>query len=282
MYIETRVSFIRTQWKVRTVGCIFNYQELRYWFLLLWLDWIRHLLLQFHNKLEVLSVLEMWLDIFNIFDYQALQNWKRICLDQKRRLNTQNTSNCLYIVNSTAWNIAAQWMFIWSKFLESIIEMAEQKTNVIIPASIYLGIGTLGFIANLVQMIIIGRDKKQRNSVFGITLLSLNISDIFISIVQLYRGILLVLFLLLVIDLNLVLKIGKHTDLVIIFSLASSFSHVIFIAVMRILALVFPMRIKRIITKSRCTIILFFLWLLSIGFVTISQFIIKSKLDAIL
>ncbi len=153
-----------------------------------------------------------------------------------------------------------------------------KKTHYIILSCIFVGTGTLGFITNLVQMIFICRDKKQRNSVFGITLLSLSISDIFVSIVQFYRGILSVLYLLLVIDSRLFAKHSLLSSHGIAFSLASSLSHVIFIAVMRMLALVFPMRIKRIITKPRCKIILVFLWLLSIGLVAISNFTIQHKL----
>ncbi len=158
----------------------------------------------------------------------------------------------------------------------------DQKTHYIILSSIYIGTGTLCFMANLVQMIFICRDKKQRDSVFGITLLSLSISDIFVSIVLLYRGISCLLLLSLVVDLNIFYKHFLLADLGIVFSFASSFSHVIFIVVMRILALVFPLRIKRIITKSRCKIILVLLWLFSICFVTTSYFAIKDKLIAIL
>ncbi len=157
----------------------------------------------------------------------------------------------------------------------------EQKTHVIILSCIYTGTGSLGFLANLVQMIFICRDKKQRNSIFGMTLFSLSTSDIFVSILQLYRGSLCIL-LLLVIDISLTNKVGTPTDLGISFSLAASFFHVIFIAVMRLLALVFPLRIKCIITKSRCKLILLLLWLLAIAFVTIYYFIIKGKLGAIL
>ena len=158
----------------------------------------------------------------------------------------------------------------------------DQKTHFTILSCIYIGTGSFAFIANMVQMIIIGRDKKQRNSVFGLTLLSLSISDIFVSIVLLYRGIFCLLLLLLVVDLNIFYKHFWSADLGIVFSLASSFSHVIFIVLVRILAILFPMRIKRIITKSRCKIILVLLWLFSIGVVTTSYFTIQSKLIAIL
>ncbi len=158
----------------------------------------------------------------------------------------------------------------------------DQKTSVIIYSCIFIGSGSLGFLANLVQMIFICRDKKQRSSVFGMTLLSLSISDILVSMVQLYRGILWLLLLFSVIDLGQLDKFGSPTDLGIVFSLASSFCHVIFIAVMRILALVFPLRIKRIITKARCKIIVVILWLLAIGFVTISHFTIRKASSTLL
>ncbi len=142
-------------------------------------------------------------------------------------------------------------------------------------SSIFTTTGVLGLIANLMQLFFVCRDKKQRKSVFGMILLSLCVADIIVSVVQLYRGIIGLLTLLLVIDLKLLSKLLFPSLLAFIFSVASSFSHVVFIALLRVLSLVFPFRIKQIFTKLRSKIILVFLWLFSIGFIIIDHFTMK-------
>ncbi len=155
---------------------------------------------------------------------------------------------------------------------------SELRTHLIIHCSIISTTGLLGFIANCLQIAFIARDKKQRNSVFGIILFSLSISNIIVSVVLLYRAVVYLLTLYLAIDILLSDKLVLASDLVIIFSVASSFFHVVYVAVLRVLALVFPLKIKRLVTKSRCKIILAFLWLSSIGVVVLSYFTIRDAL----
>ena len=64
------------------------------------------------------------------------------------------------------------------------------------------------------------------------------------------------------------------SDTVRIFSVTSSFCHVVLFAVVRILAIIFPYRIKQIITKLHCKIILVFIWFFSIGLVLIISFLV--------
>ncbi len=147
----------------------------------------------------------------------------------------------------------------------------EQRTFYTIFSSIYLTTGILGLIANFLQLCFICRDKKQRNSVFGMILLSLCVADILVSIYLSYRGIITLLDLFLVMELpNQLMFLSIFA---FIFSFVSSLCHVVFIAVLRVLSLVFPFRIKQIITKLRCKIILVVLWLFSIGFALISYLI---------
>ncbi len=149
----------------------------------------------------------------------------------------------------------------------------EQTTFPTILSSIVITMGTLSFFANFMQLFFICHDKKQRNSVFGIILLSLCVADLIVSIVLFNIGMNNLLKLFLVIDWTLYNKLKLASDIAIIFSVASSLCHIVFIAVLRVLALVFPFKIKQIITKLRCKIILVFLWLFSIGFMLIRHFI---------
>ena len=149
----------------------------------------------------------------------------------------------------------------------------ELRTSFTIYSSIHITPGILGLIANFLQLCFICRDKKQRNSVFGIILLSLCVADILVSICFSYSGIIDLLYVFLVIDLELSKKLRSLSSFAFIFSLVSSFCHVVFIAVLRVLSLIFPFRIKQIITKLRCKIVLVCLWLFSIGFMLISHLI---------
>ncbi len=156
------------------------------------------------------------------------------------------------------------------------------RTHLTIYSSIFTTSGALGFIANFLQIMFITRDKKQRSSVFGIILLSLSISDISVSLVQLYRGSVCLPYISLVIDHELYVKLTAPADVAIVFSLTSTFCHVVFIALLRVIALMFPLRVKQLITKTRSKIILAFLWLLSISLVVISYFTIRDELCAYL
>ncbi len=140
------------------------------------------------------------------------------------------------------------------------------KTQLILFCSICTSTGLLGLIATFLEIIFISRDKKQRNSVFGIILISLSIADFLVSIAQIYRGIIDFLTLTVVIDYELYSVLNAYSNVATVFSIASSFCHVIYIAAIRVLALALPLKIKQIITKSRSKVILLCLWLLSIGF----------------
>lgn len=98
--------------------------------------------------------------------------------------------------------------------------------------------GSLGLIANVMQLIFICRDKKQRKSVFGMILLSLCVADIIVSIVFLQFSIIGWIFLR-DMDWNFLMnhyEIESQCNMVRFFSLTSSFCHVVFIAVVRVLA----------------------------------------------
>ncbi len=145
-----------------------------------------------------------------------------------------------------------------------------------IKAYMFTSTGTLGFIANIIQLVLINRDKKQKNSVFGLALLSLSIADLLASMSFVFRG-----SYLLGTTLN---AIESNEDRVwdypwavgaIVFSLTSSFTHVVFIAVQRVIAVVFPLKVKQIITKSRSYFIITILWITSVALAVIVHINIK-------
>ena len=156
------------------------------------------------------------------------------------------------------------------------------KSFLIRRGSIFTVTGTLGFIANICQVVFVCRDKRQTRSVFGTTLLSLSISDIFVSIVLLFRGCNIFLGIFSVYDQSKLNQLGAWTNPALLFSFASSFSHVVFIGVLRAFSIVFPLKINQIFTHFRCKIILALLWVESISLTLFAYFIAGNILFAYL
>ena len=124
--------------------------------------------------------------------------------------------------------------------------------------------GSLGFIANVIQIIVTCRDKNRRNNVFGLAVLSLSIADALTSIVGIFTGVIIFLINSDTID-SISERVGYFMTAAAKFSLTSSFTHAVFIAVQRVIAVAFPFKVKQLITKSRCYIILALIWTVSAG-----------------
>ncbi len=142
-------------------------------------------------------------------------------------------------------------------------------------AYVYTAEGSLGLIVNIAQLVSIYRNKNQRSSVFGLALLSLNIADILASLSFTFAGSVLLAVIFKIIDLKLFRDLSNVLTASIVFSMTLSFSHVVFVALQRMLAVAFPLRVKRIITKSRCYIILAFLLIISVGLASMRFFYIE-------
>ncbi len=121
--------------------------------------------------------------------------------------------------------------------------------------------GSLGLITNTIQFILICRDRQLRNSAFGIALLSLNIADLLASIAFCIRGITNLVVAFMAVDKTLLINFKNPVYAVIAFSLTSSLA---VIAIQRVIAVAFPLRVKQIITKSRCYIVLALVWVVSV------------------
>ncbi len=124
-------------------------------------------------------------------------------------------------------------------------------------------VGSLGFFTNIVQLVLNCRDEFQKSSVFSLALLSLNIADLLAAIAIFLRGVTIVLIIFTIIDDGTVFT--RATEIAIIFSLTSSFTHVAFMATQRVIAVALPLKVKQIITKSRCCVVLLLIWLVSVA-----------------
>ncbi len=140
-----------------------------------------------------------------------------------------------------------------------------------IQAYIFTATGATGVIANTLQLIFIIRVKYQKKSLFALTLLNLNVADLLASTSILIRG----LLFFFTVQLSHILVVA------LIFSLMSSFSHVVFIAIQRAIAVAFPLKVKQILTKRRCYVVLVLLWLVSIAMAIVVFFELKAGITSI-
>ena len=114
--------------------------------------------------------------------------------------------------------------------------------------------GLLGLITNLVMMTLVIIKKKKQKHVFEYTLVSLCLADIMFSTLNLLQA----SYKLLQLDFS-----EFPYWFVLYFSLTSSFLHIFFIAIQRLLAIWFPMKFQRMFSKMRCMIVFLVLWAVS-------------------
>ncbi len=127
-------------------------------------------------------------------------------------------------------------------------------------ASIYTLAGVIGLAANSIQLIFSCRQRTQEGSVFGYSLLSLNIADILASLITLSLGLTNILAQCMVIDSALFKDLEYALLPAILLSVTSSFCHVIFIAMQRVIAVPYPLKVQQILNKTRSCILLVIMW----------------------
>ncbi len=143
--------------------------------------------------------------------------------------------------------------------------------------SVMIGASLLGIISTVAETILIICDKKLRNSPFGIALLSLGISDVLVSVFFLIFGI-FAFYLntlpspLITSDNTLAINMLIFFSISLTFSFVASFTHVVFIALQRLIAVTFPLQAKRIITNYRCRLITTLLWIFSVLIAAVDLF----------
>ncbi len=126
--------------------------------------------------------------------------------------------------------------------------------------------GFLGLTANITQLILMRREADQNDSVFARSLLSLGVADLLTSLMILLRGILVILIFYLNEYQILLYDSQGEMYAAYIFTLSLTFTHVIYVATQRVIAVAFPFKVKQILTKTRSRIILTSLWVLSLAF----------------
>ncbi len=141
----------------------------------------------------------------------------------------------------------------------------EVASNINELGGIYTATGTVGIIANIAQFVLVYRDKTSRETVFNMILQSLCIADLLLSGFLLYRGVIHLLHVFMVIDDSWLRDLFSRVNAAFAFYLTSAFLHVVFIAIVRVIAVLVPLKFKQIITRSRCKFSMIFLWTLSIG-----------------
>ncbi len=132
---------------------------------------------------------------------------------------------------------------------EEIMRIRKILGHVVVP------VGAVGVITSVIQLVLVYRDKDRRDSVFRLSLISLNVADLLSSVSFVLRGN----------DLIFSQGIERLIFASILFSLTSSFCHVLFLAIQRLIAVVFPFKVKRILTRSRCYIFLSVMWVVSVA-----------------
>ena len=134
--------------------------------------------------------------------------------------------------------------------------------NIIVIESVILSISIIAMILNAVWIFSILR-KSGAKSMFEITLSSMAIGDLIAALSQLSLR-----------TANIIIDKGKADEEIksVVFVLAdiwditinSSFLHIVFIAVQRLIATLYPFEFKRIFTRVSCTFALITLWSASI------------------
>ena len=121
-----------------------------------------------------------------------------------------------------------------------------------------IAIGGLGIILNFCQIVSL-LSAKRTKAPFDVTLISLAISDFLLSLLAIVSN---------VINCSLpnvaMLKLFRHFVIILFNLLAVSSSlHMWFIAVQRLIAVLYPLQLSTWITRKRCVITLLLLWLVS-------------------
>lgn len=137
----------------------------------------------------------------------------------------------------------------------------------IIVAVLRIIFGTLGLAANVVQFVTTVKMKKDLKP-FDVTVISLNIADAMSSLLFALYGLARILFIYGIIGNGLFafLAIGIN------FSIVASFNHIIFIALQRMFAVIFPLSIRSIITNRRFNACLALMWLTAIAYAVTCTF----------
>ena len=161
-----------------------------------------------------------------------------------------------------------------------IYQTVYAQVNWYYSARCWLSFGLIGVVTNILEVSTICYKKKYK-SIFGMTMLSLSISDVLSSLCFLVVGLMRIIEY----DGNSLLSIipgtkravawqGGHGAL--FFAMGTSFIHIIFIAVQRFFAVFMPLRYMSSFHSKHCLILLICIWLLFFAGGVIGYFYLKE------
>ena len=140
----------------------------------------------------------------------------------------------------------------------------------------WLTFGTAGFLFNILELIVIFKQKKHKE-IFGLTLTSLCIADIISSLsLGLVGGLRLLKY-----SGPKTLRIYGNTELAstwraghgaMMFSIGTSFTHMVIIAVQRLFAVFLPLKFMAFFTYNHCALLIIVIWLLTFVYGLIAFF----------
>lgn len=129
-------------------------------------------------------------------------------------------------------------------------------------------IGITGFVLNLTQAASIIR-KKKIQSAFEVTLLSLSVADITVSLITTIYYVKFLLFINQAIDGRFIPEFIYLNGIAFYLSLTSSLLHVCFIALQRLVAVLFPFQFHRHFTRNYSFCVLGLIWLVSGSYIVL-------------
>ena len=154
--------------------------------------------------------------------------------------------------------------------------MSDQAKDFIIVGFVRFVLGSLGIIANILQIAycII---KKKYHSPFDRSVLSLSVADIISGLFFAVYGLVSSLLLLKNQNLIAIAKFTQYISIGINFSVIASFNHIIFIAAQRLLVVMFPLRIRVLFDGQRFNILLVLTWFLAAVYCVLSAAVFMSE-----
>ena len=129
-------------------------------------------------------------------------------------------------------------------------------------------IGIAGFILNVIQSASIIRKKKIK-SAFEVTLLSLSLANITVSLITTIYYVKFLLFINKTIDGRFIPEFIYLHGIAFHLSLTSSLLHVCFIALQRLIAVLFPFQFNRYFTRNYSLCVLGLIWLASGSYIAL-------------
>ena len=143
--------------------------------------------------------------------------------------------------------------------------------QLIMYGSIRIALASIGLIANVIQMLFC-INRKQYRTKFDISVISLSVADTISSVTLALKGL---------VEIFDAVQFWDMVNATLSFSIICSIAHTIFIAVQRLLAVIFPLKIRQIFRKGRFHALLAFMWITCGAFGIIVHFVIVHDLDLI-